>query len=184
MATEVSNRSVKSDDSWPPLIEQQIAAALLVGTIPEAHWVQGDDQCDCTFQRIGFWSNPYIQATEEYRLCCMWKRIIEALGLQAFVREIPASFDLNRYRYVTEARDWDREDAPMPLTLWHRQLAARTGLSLAQVREQYAGREHERPQPLPPGTAVKDVPTPEELHAAREAELRAATWILDDERLA
>ena len=28
--------------------------------IPGVEWEYHDDLCDCTYQRIGFWTNPYI----------------------------------------------------------------------------------------------------------------------------
>lgn len=171
-------------DTLTPSVARDVLAATLAMDVPDVYWLVGDDLCDCAFQRIGEWANPYTARTQRYRLCCMWARIIEALGLGEYVQEIPAYYDGNRHRYVTEPREWDSEEMPMPLDIWYRQLAAKEGKTLAQVREQYAGREYERPQPLPPGTAIQDEPTEAELHHALEERLRAATWILPEERLA
>lgn len=161
---------------------RDVLAALSAATIPDTLWIVGDDLCDCTFQRIAEWTNPYIGATKRVRLCCIWAELERAYPQH--VQEIPAYYDENRHRYVTEPRAWDSEEMPMPVSFWHRQLARQTGKTLAQIREEYAGREHERPQPVPPGTVVKDVPTEQELHDALEARLRAATWILPSEKLA
>ncbi len=165
-----------------PLAMQDVLAALSVSAIPDAHWVHDDGLCDCTFQRICFWTNPYIARTLKVRVCCIWAELYRQFP--QFVQDIDAYYDGNRHRWVAEAAPWDSEEMPMPVSLWHRQIASRTGLSLAEVREEYAGREYERPQPVEPGTYPKDEPTEAELHAALEAQLRAATWILPDERLA
>ena len=47
---------------------QAIAEALAIASIPEIQWKHGDDLCDCTFQRIGFWTNPYLAKTLQVRL--------------------------------------------------------------------------------------------------------------------
>ena len=60
-------------------------------------------------------------------------------------------------------------------------MSVKEGKSLAQIREEYAGREHERPKKLKVRKSKE--PTKAELHRAHEAELRASGWILPDERL-
>jgi hypothetical protein len=164
------------DDSWPPLLAQGLMESLLAASVPDAFWIGGDDLCDCTFQRICEWTNPYIGRTQRYRLCCMWARIIQALGLEDCVQEIPAYYDENRHVYDTEPRAWDSEDMPMPRSLWYRQLAAQTGRTVAEMREAYQDRMDERPGPVPVGSVPKDEPTPEELRYALEQRLRHATW--------
>ena len=68
-----------------------LGTLLLLEHIPEIRWEHGDDLCDCTFQRIGYWTNPYLGRTLEFRICCSWSKLIELHPeLQEFVREIPA----------------------------------------------------------------------------------------------
>ena len=100
-----------------------LEALLLTGEIPEIRWEHGDDLCDCTFQRIGYWTNPYLARTTEIRICCVWKVMVEQNPeIAALVREIPAFDDYNKDRWVTEPAPWDSEDGDMPRALWHRQL--------------------------------------------------------------
>ena len=107
--------------------------------IPEVRWRHGDDLCDCTFQRIGFWTNPYLARTLEIRLCCMWKKLDEQYP--GLMREIPAFTDYNNGdRYVEEPTLWNGE-SDMPVALWHRQIAVLTGMSLSDIREKFAGQE-------------------------------------------
>lgn len=151
-----------------------LVAATAAASIPDVYWILGDDKCDCTFQRIGHWTNPYIARTKVVRLCCIWAELEKAFPQH--VQNIDASYDHNRHEYDTAPREWDSEDMPMPYSFWFRQLAAKTGRSLASIRAEYANRLDECPGPIPPGTAVKDVPTAEEQRYALEARLRAATW--------
>ena len=102
--------------------------------IPEVRWMHGDDLCDCTFQRIGEWTNPYMGRTLRYRFCCIWK----SLGEQYpdFVQEIPAYYDENKGRMVSEPAEWNGEH-DMPRDIWYRQIQAVTGASLDRIREQF-----------------------------------------------
>lgn len=101
------------------LLEQQLASIL--APVGEVEWKHGDDRCDCTFQRIGYWQNPYLGVAHEIRLCCAWARLRELWP------------DLFRDYVTNEPRDWDGA-ADMPRALWHRQVAIREGVPLADVR--------------------------------------------------
>jgi hypothetical protein len=85
-------------------------------------WSVEDDLCDCTYQRIGYWFNPYIGVTEEVRLCCVWAK---------FREQWPEFFRTTR----DEPRNWNGE-APMPPAIWHRHLASKYGISLSEARSQ------------------------------------------------
>lgn len=96
-------------------------------------WDVHDDACDCTYQRIGYWNNPYIGETLEVRLCCVWAE---------FERQYPQFFR----RTQIEPATWDGE-ADMPRSIWHRQLAKANGVGISEAREFAAG------QDAPRGTA-------------------------------
>jgi hypothetical protein len=105
--------------------------------LPEIRWAHDDDLCDCTFQNIGWWTNPYIGKTFEIRLCCAWAKLVELHPeLGAFVREIPAFDNYNTGKYENSVRDWDGED-DMPRAVWMRQLATAASKPLEQVRREY-----------------------------------------------
>ena len=158
-----------------PGLEQALASALAIGTLPDVHWLHGDDLCSCTFQRIGEWTNPYLAQTLRVRLCCIWRELYKQYP--QFVQEVDAFYDGNRHAWATEPQPWNSEEMDMPLYLWYRQLARESGKSLAQIRAEYAGREHERPKAQPMQVAAL-APTETELAAAREAKLRATGWIV------
>ena len=121
---------------------QDILALLGTG-IPEENWAHGDDLCDCTFQRIGLWTNPYIGRTLKVRLCCIWAKIYAMFP--ECVQEIPAFMDYNNGdRYVPAPAPWDSEDEDMPVALWHRQEAVRLRLPLPQVRKLLQGQASPR----------------------------------------
>lgn len=106
----------------------------------EPEWVHGDDLCDCTFQRIGFWTNPYIAETKIVRFCCIWKDIER--NYPQFVQEFPAFCDYNQQdKYINEPRQWDSEDSDMPRALWYRQIVKLTGKTLEEVRELFKNDE-------------------------------------------
>lgn len=148
--------------------------------VPTVHWLHGDDGCDCTFQRIGEWTNPYLAETLRVRLCCIWRKIYEQYP--QFVQDIPAYYDQNRHAWVTEPREWDSEDADMPTYLWYRQRARLEGKPLAQIRNEYAGRVHERPKAVPHEVhmARRDEPTAREVEMARLGRLRITGWVVDE----
>lgn len=108
--------------------------------MPEIVWSTGDDLCDCTFQQIGSWTNPYLGRTLRVRLCCIWSHIWA--DFPEFVQEIPAYYNHNTDRWDTDPMDWNLEGSDMPKHLWHRQLAVLTGLTLPEVRDTF---ENESP---------------------------------------
>jgi len=116
-----------------PTVQADILDALNV--LPEEFWTNQDDACNCTYQRIGMWTNPYIAETLEVRMCCIWKQLYELFP--EHVRTIPAYKDGNAGEWVTEPRDWDGE-AGMPESIWHRQLARREGISVEEARVSHA----------------------------------------------
>lgn len=166
-----------------PTAMQDVMAALGVAAIPGVHWIQEDDECDCIFQRICEWTNPYIARTLRVRLCCIWAEFHKQFP--QYVQEIPAYYDMNRHRYVEEPAPWDSPDMPMPLAIWYRQQAVLSGLSLSEVREQLAGREAERPGPIGEAAArahrARNKPTQEEVDAALQHRLRAAKWFTEED---
>jgi len=121
------------------------ALADVQAFLPEVRWVHGDDLCDCAFQRIGEWTNPYIGRTLRVRLCCIWKEIYAQYP--QFVEEVPAYWDDNAGAFLPVTMDWDVADSAMPRALWYRQLAARTGKPLEEIRREYANKQ-------PPGPVV------------------------------
>lgn len=102
-------------------------------------WDVNDDLCDCTYQRVGYWNNPYIGETLEVRLCCVWAE---------FERQWPQFFR----RAQIEPAMWNGE-TDMPRSLWHRQLAKANGVSVSDARELAAGQDaprgQARPEPVP-----------------------------------
>jgi len=104
--------------------------------IPEVRWLHGDDECDCVFQRIGDWTNPYLGRTLRVRLCCIWAELYKQFP--QFVQEIPAYYDQNEDAYYTRPADWNG-DTEMSRALWHRQEAAKLGITIAQARKLLAG---------------------------------------------
>jgi hypothetical protein len=111
---------------------------ILGGTIPEILWGEGDDLCDCTFQRIGDWTNPYIGRTIRVRVCCIWAALYKQYP--QFVQEIPAWFNGNKHEFVTEPMPWNGE-SDMPRAIFHRQAAVLMGLPLDMVRIKLEGQE-------------------------------------------
>lgn len=174
-------RADSEEGALTPSVVRDVLAAVSVASIPDVTWILGDDLCDCTFQRIGEWTNPYIARTLRVRFCCIWTELYKQYP--QFVQDIPGYYDENRHRFVTEPRAWDSEEMAMPLYLWHRQLASLTGQSVGTIRDLLKDSAHERPQALAPGTAEKDEPTDEEVQAALNARLRAATWLLPEESI-
>lgn len=112
-------------------VSPAILEALAISELPEVEWLHGDDLCDCTFQRIGMWKNPYLAETMEIRLCCVWAKLGEMFP--EYVRSIPAYRDENTQTWVTEPWEWNGEDE-MPKALWHRQLARKLDISVAEAR--------------------------------------------------
>jgi len=119
-------------------------AQILTAAIPGLQWETHDDLCDCTFQRIGFWTNPYIGATLRMRLCCLWKEL--AKQYPDLIQEVPHFYNYNTHKYEDKPWDWNGE-FDMPRAIWYRHLASKTGLPLPEVREQY--RDQEPPKGVP-----------------------------------
>lgn len=117
-----------------------IGLLALTAGFPEIKWEHGDDLCDCTFQRIGLWTNPYIARTLRVRMCCIWAELYTMFP--QYVQEIQGYQDINNGDvFVTEPVEWDSEDDPMPRHLWYRHLAAKFGRTLAEIRERCANLE-------------------------------------------
>ena len=117
-------------------------SAFLMDTLPEIKWQHNDDLCDCTFQRIGEWTNPYIARTMRVRFCCVWAEILK--DYPQFVEEIPAFYNYNTEEFQDEPFEWDSEDADMPRALWYRQIQTITGKPLEEVRERFHDKEPPR----------------------------------------
>jgi len=124
---------------------------LVSSAVPEVRWTHGDDLCDCTFQRIGEWTNPYLARTLRVRFCCIWAELYK--DHPAFVQEIPAYYSENTDRFETEPIEWNAEDAEMPRHLWYRQLAILHGRPLGEIRAMFETKEP--PGRVPPGTGIK-----------------------------
>ena len=131
------NTQVQSQLS-PAVIE-----ALTIGSLPDVQWQHEDDLCDCTFQRIGMWKNPYLAETLEIRLCCVWARLAEQYPES--VRTIPGYWNENTKSWETQPWDWNGE-TEMPRAIWYRHLARKLNRPLAEIRAEYADRDHLRPK--------------------------------------
>ena len=107
-------------------------------TMPEFIWTHGDDLCDCTFQRIGEWTNPYLARTRRVRVCCLEDRMLE--DNEDLVQDIPGFFNDDSGLFETEPWVWNGED-DMPEHLFMRQTAIIQGLSLDETRVKFEGVE-------------------------------------------
>ena len=114
--------------------------------MPEITWTHGDDLCNCTFQRIGDWANPYIARTRRVRVCCLESRMLE--GNEDLVQDIPGYYNENVGEFETEPWVWDGED-DMPEHLFMRQTAIIQGLSLDETRVKFEGVEPPKGIPRP-----------------------------------
>ena len=106
-----------------------------LGLIPETFWNHEDDACDCTFQRIGMWKNPYLGETLEVRMCCIWAELYKLFPQH--VRVTPA-YLVDDKEWDTRVWDWDGE-ADMPEAIWYRHYARKHGVTVAEARK-VAGR--------------------------------------------
>lgn len=111
----------------------------LMDSLPEIKWQHDDDLCDCTFQRIGEWTNPYLARTMRVRFCCVWAEILR--DYPQYVEEIPAFYNYNEDKFVRDAWEWDSKDADMPRALWYRQIQTITGRPLEEIREKFHDKE-------------------------------------------
>lgn len=126
-----------------PTLSPAVLEALSVGSLPDVDWDHQDDLCDCTFQRVGMWKNPYLAETLEIRLCCVWARLAEQYP--DAVRTIPGYFNENTQEWITTPWAWDGE-AEMPKAIWYRHLARKLNRPLAEIRAEYADRDELRPK--------------------------------------
>ena len=142
-------------------------------------WLPGDDKCDCTFQRIGEWGNPYIGKSLQIRLCCIWAEL--AKQFPGFVQEVPVYWDRNRLEPVVGPQPWDSEDADMPLALWFRQLAQQTGRPLDEIRAEYGSKQYLRPRKVKKGTGRESkTPDPHAVRMALLDRLEKTGWRRED----
>jgi hypothetical protein len=119
-----------------------VGLGLLLGDeLPEITWVHGDDLCDCIFQRIGEWSNPYLARTLRVRMCCLWDRIYAEHP--DLVELIPAYHDQNADKLLEDPLEWNG-DHDMPRWLWHRQLSTILKKPLDEIRRRFG--EQKPPQ--------------------------------------
>ena len=125
------------------VLERAVLDALQAGAFPDIVWNHEDDKCDCVYQRIGFWTNPYLAETLEVRMCCIWADLYKSYP--DFVRTIPAYWNQNAKAWEAEAQPWNGE-ADMPKSIWYRQLARQQGRSVADIRAEYQDRDDERPR--------------------------------------
>ena len=114
------------------MISPAIVEALAISELPDVQWKMHDDLCDCVYQRIGMWTNPYLAETLEVRMCCIWAELYKQYP--QFVRMIPAFWDYNADEWVTEPAEWNGEDA-MPQSMWVRQLSREMNISIQEARE-------------------------------------------------
>jgi len=129
-----------------PKVQADVMSAVFSGVFPDNFWNNQDDLCDCTYQRIGMWTNPYLAETLEVRLCCMWAEF-EKQHPQ-FIRRTPAFKDGNARAWVADPAEWNGE-TPMPKSLWYRQMALKEDRPVSEIRAEYEGQDHLRPQGAP-----------------------------------
>lgn len=153
------------------LLQADILEAMS-STIPEVHWLPDDDLCDCTFQRIGSWTNPYLGKTLRVRLCCIWAELYKQYP--EYVQEVNASYDSNRHEWVNGPQQWDSDEMDMPLAIWYRQEAYKQNRPLSEVRAELSANKHLRPKkgnaPRPPQ------PTQAEVKDAHQKRMRLMGW--------
>lgn len=128
-----------------------VVEALAIGSLPDVIWQHGDDLCDCEFQRICQWTNPYIGSTHEIRLCCAWAKLAELFP--EAVRTIPAYWSDNTQEWETQPWEWNGE-TEMPKAIWYRHLARKHGRTVADIRAEYSEKDELRPK----GAPVREIP--------------------------
>ena len=120
-----------------------------MSSIPEVKWQVDDDLCDCPFQRIRWWTNPYLSKTTEIRLCCFYKKLGEMFPeLAVFMRDIDMFDDYkkegkdegDRYHWTDRVLEWTA-DSDMPRALWYRQIQTLTGMDLEVIRTTFQNQE-------------------------------------------
>ena len=144
---------------------------ILSTEMPEIRWEQGDDHCNCTFQRLGFWTNPYIGRTLRVRICCIWAELYK--DYPQFVQEIPAFenySDGDKYEY--EPHEWNGE-ADMPAHLWHRQLAVLRNEPIEDIRERFENVPPPKGTPRPKVVAQREVMSEHEIIGQQVVRIQA-----------
>lgn len=135
--------TTETDNITAPVLSPAVIEAISIGNLPDLQWKHDDDLCDCTYQRIGFWTNPYLAETQEIRLCCVWAKLGEMFP--DFVRKVPAYWNENEQQWETEPWRWDGEEA-MPKAIWYRHLARKLGVTVAEARAEYGEKDELRPK--------------------------------------
>lgn len=123
-----------------------VVQALSIGALPDIQWKMHDDLCDCVYQRIGMWTNPYLAETLEVRMCCIWNELYKQYP--QFVREVPAFWDYNAEEWVTEPAEWNGEE-DMPVSMWNRQVARKFNISVDEARRLNLPAPQGKPRDLP-----------------------------------
>lgn len=137
--------------------------------IPEEYWEVHDDLCDCTFQRIGFWTNPYMGETMRIRLCCVWKEMEKQWP--QFFQHTHAFWDYNKEEWVPGAAEWNGEDQ-MERAVWYRQRANIERLPLEAIRDKYrlaeppAGTPRPKEEPVTTNGQQAILAPPPDIYAA------------------
>jgi len=116
-------------------VSPAVLEALTIGSLPDTQWDHEDDLCDCTYQRIGLWKNPYLAETLEVRMCCIWAELYKQFP--DFVRTIPGYYNDNTKEWETKPWEWNGE-AEMPRAIWYRYLAREQDRPLADIRAEYS----------------------------------------------
>jgi hypothetical protein len=129
-----------------PGIRELFTVPLIGTTIPEFQWEHEDDLCDCSFQRISYWMNPYIGETEKIRLCCLYKELEDSFP--HLFQHIKGYWDDDEREWITGQMEWNGEN-DMPRALWNRQLSIREGLPIEAIRKRTRLLEPPKGVPLP-----------------------------------
>lgn len=129
-----------------PALSPAILQALSIGNLPDMEWNNQDDLCNCIYQRVGMWKNPYLAETLEVRLCCVWGKLAEQYP--DAVRTIPGYFNENSQEWMTQPIAWDGE-SEMPKAIWYRHLARKFDRPLSEIRAEYADKDELRPKGTP-----------------------------------
>lgn len=138
------NTTIKEGVEMTTELSPAIVEALSIGQLPDVRWKSHDDLCDCVYQRIGMWTNPYLGETLEVRMCCIWGELYKQYP--QFVRLVPAFLDYGHNdEWITEPAEWNGEDE-MPKALWYRQLARKQGRSVESIRAEYSEKDELRPK--------------------------------------
>lgn len=156
---------------------EQLIPALNIEQMPGFKWIHGDDLCDCTFQRIGEWTNPYIAETLRVRMCCLWERIYAQYP--DLVSRLPGFYNANTDKFETEVMAWDSDEVDMPTYLWERQLSHKHKKPLNVIREEVrAGKYGKNPKKV--GKRAKIEYSAEQIKNALLSKLGRSGWNTKD----